>query len=83
MMYCRYCGSEDVRYLGIDDGGGDYGDSFVNIFHCDGCGLDIEGKDVLWDELEEDVGYECIMCGKSISKHSGERCSRCEQVWNS
>jgi hypothetical protein len=82
-MYCKYCGSENVSYIGVDDGGGDYGDSLVSIFYCDDCELYIEEKDVAPNLYDLEEGYDCIMCGKPTAIKPDTRCSDCEQVWNS
>lgn len=42
MPVCEYCGSEDVEYTGVDDGGGDYGTSVCDQFHCNHCEGDFE-----------------------------------------
>jgi hypothetical protein len=81
-MYCRYCGSENVSYIGIDDGGGEYGDSVVSIFHCDDCDMDIEGGDIVFYFNDTDEGYDCIMCGKPFARKPNECCSECEQAWS-
>lgn len=83
MMYCKFCGSENVSYVGLDDGGGDYGDSVVSIFYCEDCQSEIEGEVLALYSDYRDEGHECVMCGKSLVKHSGERCPACETVWNS
>lgn len=43
-MNCRYCGSR-MDYIGIQDGGGDYGDSVCDEYQCMTC-----------DWIEEDCG---------------------------
>lgn len=42
MLGCPYCGSDSVRYVGADDGGGDYGDSICDYFYCDNCQQEFE-----------------------------------------
>jgi len=39
---CRYCGSWNVQYLGIQDGLGDYGDSVCDVWQCEDCGQEYE-----------------------------------------
>lgn len=39
---CPVCGSEDVNLQGVDDGGGDYGDSVCDQYHCWNCDSDFE-----------------------------------------
>ncbi len=41
-MNCPYCGLDHLEYIGIDDGGGDYGDSVVDVWHCLDCDIDFE-----------------------------------------
>lgn len=42
-MTCPYCGAAAVEYLGVTDGGGDYGDSICDEFRCHEC-------DTTWEE---------------------------------
>lgn len=61
-MDCRYCGSDEVDYLGVDDGGGDYGDSVCDQYECLECGAMFEANCMRgvgaitddYDELEGD-----------------------------
>ena len=82
-MECPYCGSQSVEYIGIDDGYGDDGDRMLDIYNCHRCNMQFASNVYVYSTLEQDEGYECIMCGKPTAKHSGYRCSECEQVWNS
>lgn len=41
-MDCKYCGSDVVDYVGIDDGGGDYGESVCDQYECLECGARFE-----------------------------------------
>lgn len=43
MIECPYCGSQDVEYLGYDDGGGDYGDMITPVFRCYSCDQAFDG----------------------------------------
>ena len=36
-MLCRYCGSKNTEYLGVTDGGGDYGTSICDEWFCGDC----------------------------------------------
>ena len=60
-LTCPFCG-EPLEYLGIDDGGGLYGTSLVELWSCDECGMiedewrDIGPNDSLWSEAEGGVG---------------------------
>jgi hypothetical protein len=42
MIICPYCGNDDARFLGFDDGGGDYGDSICEYYFCDHCQQEFE-----------------------------------------
>lgn len=50
-MQCPYCGSNHVDYIGVDDGGGNYGTSVCDIFHCGDCEMDFEANCI---DTEED-----------------------------
>lgn len=50
-MQCRICGS-DMEYKGVDDGGGDYGESICEQWECLNCGS--------WDEINC-VDYEYVI----------------------
>lgn len=41
-MICKQCGSDQVEYHGIDDGGGDYGLSTCDQYECLDCGSRFE-----------------------------------------
>lgn len=41
-MECPYCGSDVLDYLGVSDGGGDYGVSVCDEWMCLDCGAVIE-----------------------------------------
>ena len=43
LRQCPACGSEEIDYVGIDDGGGDYGDSVCDTWRCCDC-------DYHWEE---------------------------------
>lgn len=62
MIHCKYCGSENVDYLGVDDGGGDYGDSVCDEYHCLDCDNYFEGhcipEDLFEAILEEPDDYD-------------------------
>lgn len=36
---CPYCGSESIEYFGLDDGGGDYGETVEEYWLCLACVL--------------------------------------------
>lgn len=42
-MDCPYCGSDVVDYLGMDDGGGDYGEAVCESWECLDCGAHFDG----------------------------------------
>jgi len=52
-VQCPYCGSEDVYFSGVDDGGGDYGDSLCDLYECQGCLNDFEAHCISEDELND------------------------------
>lgn len=82
MQTCPYCGSTNVEYMGIEDGAGEYGELVVDTYRCRDCAMRFDGYE--YDEVcMGNEGYDCIMCGKPTAKYLGERCSECEQVWNS
>lgn len=37
MKRCPYCGCEDIEYIGIEDGAGDYGEIVEDTYSCWGC----------------------------------------------
>jgi DNA-directed RNA polymerase subunit RPC12/RpoP len=47
-MNCPYCGSDAVQYDGIQDGGGDYGESVCDEYECLECGAMFEMD--CWDD---------------------------------
>lgn len=56
MMMCNYCGSENTEYRGIDDGGGDYGDSICDVYHCHDCDMYFDAD--CWGDEPELYGSE-------------------------
>lgn len=48
-MQCPYCG-ENMEYLGVDDGGGDYGSAVCDQWECPGCGWCDETNCVEFDD---------------------------------
>lgn len=66
MEGCPYCGSEDVTYTGMDDGGGDYGDQVCDQFRCNHCDQDFEGDcfgdsgDALDYDIDEPIPYRLV-----------------------
>lgn len=36
---CPYCGSDHIAYLGIEDGGGDYGNALTDEYRCENCDM--------------------------------------------
>lgn len=50
---CPYCGSEEVYFTGVDDGGGDYGDSVCDQYECQECFNDFEAHCIGEDELND------------------------------
>lgn len=36
---CVHCGSENLEYWGLDDGGGPYGESIEQLWNCVDCGF--------------------------------------------
>jgi len=52
MKICPYC-DEFMAYIGLDDGGGDYGDSVCEQWECEGCGYAIETNCISEDELDD------------------------------
>ncbi len=57
-MQCPDCGSEDVEYIGIDDGGGDYGDCLVDLWYCVHCDGEFEGHAIPIIEYDGDTGED-------------------------
>lgn len=53
-MNCPYCGSINVDYLGIADGGGDYGDAICDEWVCDACAMEFEGDCIASEDGVED-----------------------------
>lgn len=43
MRKCPYCDSDDVEYLGMADGQGDYGTAICDEYKCYECGGIFEG----------------------------------------
>lgn len=52
---CYYCGSEDVEYIGTDDGGGDYGSAVCDLFHCNQCDQDFEANCIEYEGDDDDL----------------------------
>lgn len=52
--FCRHCASYDLEFKGYADGGGDYGDSVVEEWYCNGCDQYLEGSAVFDDADFED-----------------------------
>jgi len=51
-MICPECKSENTTLAGYEDGGGDYGDGFTEIWYCDDCGNHFDGYNFdTWEEL--------------------------------
>lgn len=64
-MACEYCGSTEVDYVGMDDGGGAYGTQVCDTYHCLNCDQYFEGGcidegDFEGEELGDD-GYPLDM----------------------
>jgi len=57
-IYCRLCGHDEYEYLGVDDGGGDYGSSICDQFHCLNCNNYFEDNCIDVFDLENDPGLE-------------------------
>ena len=56
-MLCPYCGNDRGSYHGIDDGGGDFGTSLVEVYECLDCGsfFDVDVYDYgLIDDPQDD-----------------------------
>jgi len=49
---CPYCDSEEIEYLGLEDGGGDFGDSVTETYKCLECNAHLERSD--FDFVDED-----------------------------
>jgi len=45
-MNCPFCGAEEIRELGYEDGGGDYGESLTLMWKCNICGE-------VWEEQDQ------------------------------
>lgn len=52
--YCPICGGGNVRYIGCDDGGGDYGTAIVDLYNCEDCDLQFEVNPVEYGDLEDE-----------------------------
>lgn len=50
-MICQHCGSEITSGLSYEDGGGDFGELFTELWHCQECGQISYGNDVGIDGL--------------------------------
>lgn len=51
-MKCSECGSMNFESVGYEDGAGDYGDGFTEVWKCGDCGATTYGQDVFEaDEL--------------------------------
>jgi len=50
---CPFCGSDDVHYHGLDDGGGDDGESIVTMYKCETCQAIADINDFDYMETEE------------------------------
>lgn len=59
MNTCPYCGSEMTAYLGMDDGGGDYGEAVCEQFKCYDCGQHFEG-DCIGQAIDGAIGEDGI-----------------------
>lgn len=77
MRTCEYCGSEDIEYMGADDGGGDYGDAVCDQWHCNACDQDFE-TDCFGDD-DEDFDAEAYG-NKDISEDLGELSSSIDDI---
>lgn len=40
MRFCPECGNAGMRYAGIGDGFGAYGELFCDVYICEGCGFE-------------------------------------------
>jgi len=54
MTTCIFCGSEDVEYLGVQDGSGDFGSATCDLYHCNECGADVEKDCIEYGEDENE-----------------------------
>jgi len=45
-MKCSECGSMNFEDVGYEDGGGDYGDGFTEVYKCCDCGAVNYGDDI-------------------------------------
>jgi len=56
-MICPYCDSEEIEYIGISDGGGEYGLSLCHEWRCLNCGAAFEDGciEVGCSESREDI----------------------------
>lgn len=53
-MNCPKC-NESAGYTGWDDGGGDYGDSLVEMWLCPACDYEFEGAEIPYDPADDDM----------------------------
>jgi len=53
MSECPYCGGK-LEYVGIEEGGGDYADSLVDLWYCHECDIQLEGAEMRLDDESED-----------------------------
>ena len=57
--FCKYCGSRDIEYRGVEDGHGAYGTGLADIFTCNACGLDFIGYEMDFDDMDGvDIGND-------------------------
>ena len=57
-MECPFCGSNDVKDLGYEDGAGDYGDSLVQTFRCEDCSSEWDTYTIGDYSPDLDIGEE-------------------------
>jgi len=53
-VFCKYCGGA-CEYVGVDDGGGDYGDAVCDMYRCEDCDSEFEGDCI---EVDDSVDLE-------------------------
>ncbi len=58
-MICPYCDSMDVEYIGISDGGGEYGLSLCNEWRCLNCGAAFEDGCIEFTSEDADTDGWC------------------------
>jgi C4-type Zn-finger protein len=51
---CPLCG-EPMEYLGVDDGGGDYGTSICDDWYCENCDYHVEDNCIEYEDDSEDI----------------------------